>query len=409
MLPEPSSAGSQPVTWPYGANTQLPLCFSRACLAESMLEVVYLLILLAATELGFEPGSTHVRVQEEGWYMVVSLFTNLQRLWVLRGLAWRLARQGPTVEDHNGPVSTSMDSFSGWWCFFISLASCFWYCVQASQWTHDAWNCSIAATLGFINLVICGGWILILRIAGRKVESATLAVHVFHRGCGVDNQDTGEAVTCVVCLLELEQREELGRLPCGHTFHRRCIEEWLAVRAQCPMRCPGGNAGGAQPQQGFSNAVGHRHTTPAVPREPLPSADLTAAISSTALQQADTGGEERSSANDNARYLQAVQARGFQAAVRSFRQQSDQVRPEQDSVVTNSSGPLGSERSVRGQSLRQVEAHNAVVIPVFPEAEAHQEARQDFVEEEEEVSMPRLTHARRHTAPNHNFGGVVSI
>jgi len=260
----------------------LPLFFSRACLAESMFEVTYLLILLAVTELGFEAAPSQVMVREVGWYMVVSLFTNLQRLWVLRSLVWRLARQQDTATDgENGPASASIDSFSGWWCFFISLASSFFYSVQASEWMYDSWNCSIVATLGIVNFLICGGWLLILRFGGRKAESGTIAVRVFHRGCSDDDQDSGEAATCVVCLLEFEPGEELGQLPCGHTFHRSCIENWLGVREQCPMRCPG-HAIGAQSQQNLGDATNHG---PAAPALPMPDAGVASAISSAALPQ----------------------------------------------------------------------------------------------------------------------------
>jgi len=244
-------------------GSSFQLCFSRVCLAESMLELSYFLILLAVTELGFEPGPSRIRLREDGWYMVVSLFTNLQRLWVLRGLAWRLARQDPETEGQDGPTSVSMDSLSRWWCFFISLVSSFWYCVQASQWMYDIWNFTIVASLGLVNLVMSFGWIPIL-IGGRKAELGTLAAHVFHRGCAANGQDNSEAASCVVCLLEFEQGEELGRLPCGHTFHRSCIELWLAVRAQCPMRCPSGHASEVQPRQSFGDATSHRPVPDAV-------------------------------------------------------------------------------------------------------------------------------------------------
>jgi len=375
--------------------SSLQLCFSRVCLAESMLEVTYILILLAATELGFEQGQSHIRVREEGWYMVVSLFTNLQRLWVLRGLAWRLARQDPATEGQDAPASVSMDSFSSWWCFFISLASSFWYCVQASQWMYDAWHFTIVSSLALVNLVICGGWILILRFGGRKAELGTLAVHVFHRDGGVNGQDNGEAASCVVCLLEFEQGEELGRLPCGHTFHRSCIESWLAVRAQCPMRCPGGHASEAQPQQSFGDATNHRPAAPALPRNTLPDADVTSAISSAALPQ----------------------ARGLHAAVRALRRQA---RQEGESVVgsspsASSRGNLSREQRAQGQQRRHLEANSgengvpdAVVMPDMVEEEMHlEEAEDDSVGEE--VSMPQLTRPGLRAAPNHSFGGILSM
>ena len=40
---------------------------------------------------------------------------------------------------------------------------------------------------------------------------------------------------CAVCMCELEKGDEMGQLPCGHTFHKECIVEWLHNEASCPM------------------------------------------------------------------------------------------------------------------------------------------------------------------------------
>ena len=42
-------------------------------------------------------------------------------------------------------------------------------------------------------------------------------------------------LTCAVCLDDCEVGEEIRTLPCMHIFHSHCIEEWLAVRLDCPM------------------------------------------------------------------------------------------------------------------------------------------------------------------------------
>lgn len=40
---------------------------------------------------------------------------------------------------------------------------------------------------------------------------------------------------CSVCQLEELQRTQLCIFPCGHFFHRECIEEWLKRRMCCPL------------------------------------------------------------------------------------------------------------------------------------------------------------------------------
>lgn len=44
--------------------------------------------------------------------------------------------------------------------------------------------------------------------------------------------------TCVICLGEFNQGDEVAQLPCGHTFHEECVGKWLLRQTRCPLRCP---------------------------------------------------------------------------------------------------------------------------------------------------------------------------
>jgi hypothetical protein len=39
---------------------------------------------------------------------------------------------------------------------------------------------------------------------------------------------------CLICQFEYEQNEEIRRLPCGHCFHKSCVDVWLQQRDLCP-------------------------------------------------------------------------------------------------------------------------------------------------------------------------------
>ena len=45
----------------------------------------------------------------------------------------------------------------------------------------------------------------------------------------------GEEEKCTICISELEEREEVVQLTCGHLFHPVCVENWLLRSATCPV------------------------------------------------------------------------------------------------------------------------------------------------------------------------------
>jgi len=40
---------------------------------------------------------------------------------------------------------------------------------------------------------------------------------------------------CSICLVDYSQGMLLRRLPCGHDFHRRCVDKWLRRNKRCPL------------------------------------------------------------------------------------------------------------------------------------------------------------------------------
>jgi len=45
----------------------------------------------------------------------------------------------------------------------------------------------------------------------------------------------GDRTTCVVCMADFEEGEELRVLPCSHEFHTQCVDRWLKVKRDCPL------------------------------------------------------------------------------------------------------------------------------------------------------------------------------
>lgn len=47
--------------------------------------------------------------------------------------------------------------------------------------------------------------------------------------------DGSQETSCAVCLSEFDDDDVLRRLPCGHNFHRACIDKWLKRNKVCPL------------------------------------------------------------------------------------------------------------------------------------------------------------------------------
>lgn len=40
---------------------------------------------------------------------------------------------------------------------------------------------------------------------------------------------------CCICLARYVDNDELRLLPCGHFFHKDCVDKWLKINALCPL------------------------------------------------------------------------------------------------------------------------------------------------------------------------------
>ena len=40
---------------------------------------------------------------------------------------------------------------------------------------------------------------------------------------------------CIICLSDFEIGEKVSSLPCCHTFHTKCLDEWIIKKQSCPI------------------------------------------------------------------------------------------------------------------------------------------------------------------------------
>jgi hypothetical protein len=77
---------------------------------------------------------------------------------------------------------------------------------------------------------------------GMAVGTTTKAVGADQQGerwrrCGGhDHSASSSAGYCCVCISACRDGDDIRRLPCGHAFHRDCVDRWLArCRRTCPL------------------------------------------------------------------------------------------------------------------------------------------------------------------------------
>ena len=60
-----------------------------------------------------------------------------------------------------------------------------------------------------------------------------LPTHAYQRRTGT--AASAENTSCVVCMADFADGEQVRTLPCFHQFHTPCIDEWLARTPKCPV------------------------------------------------------------------------------------------------------------------------------------------------------------------------------
>ncbi|PAA56154.1 hypothetical protein BOX15_Mlig004706g1 [Macrostomum lignano] len=69
-----------------------------------------------------------------------------------------------------------------------------------------------------------------VRIAKRMGLIGHLPIR--HYSCEEDDKDNNPE--CVICMVEYAEGDPLRCLPCGHGYHRACIDDWLMRSCACP-------------------------------------------------------------------------------------------------------------------------------------------------------------------------------
>ncbi|XP_047071230.1 E3 ubiquitin ligase BIG BROTHER-related-like [Lolium rigidum] len=96
---------------------------------------------------------------------------------------------------------------------------------------QDAWEDVDPDEYSYEELVALGE---VVGTESRGVSADTLASLPSVTYQAQDKQDSNME-QCVICRVEFEEGESLIALPCKHSYHSECINQWLQLNKVCPM------------------------------------------------------------------------------------------------------------------------------------------------------------------------------
>ncbi|KAL1197696.1 E3 ubiquitin ligase BIG BROTHER-related [Cardamine amara subsp. amara] len=97
--------------------------------------------------------------------------------------------------------------------------------------SQDAWDEMDPDELSYEELLALGE---IVGTESRGLSADTLASLPSKRYKDGDNQN-GTNESCVICRLDYEDDDDLILLPCKHSYHSECINNWLKINKVCPV------------------------------------------------------------------------------------------------------------------------------------------------------------------------------
>lgn len=178
----------------------------------------------------------------------------------------------------NRPIASAAIQFEK----FLKIVTFVWFIV-GQAWLYSSSTCSSTAStlyiyclvliiivyvslalplLVLLGLCLCLPCVLILlRFVGDRNAGASdtdinrLPTRSFNSADSMGAVENGDRPSCVVCMNDFENGDELRVLPCKHEFHLQCVDRWLKVKKECPL-CRGDISGNPpNPRNGSEQQV----------------------------------------------------------------------------------------------------------------------------------------------------------
>lgn len=133
----------------------------------------------------------------------------------------------------------------------VALMQYGWFVLGMVWWMHTE-SCPFCPGIGKLTLAImllsagrAAAALIIFRAlfspqdnvaeATPKVQAATMDQITELPVVRFDAATAEPGACCSICLSEFSDGALLRKLPCGHAFHRRCVDKWLQRNKRCPL------------------------------------------------------------------------------------------------------------------------------------------------------------------------------
>lgn len=184
------------------------------------------------------------------WLMVHSILQLLQvpiRIVFLTRLR-EAERSGSSIDE----CVTSLTASPAWrTCKAVSFVTFAWI-VLGVVWVMNAGECGLCPDIYRVVLAVmlqalarfAVAWVCSRTLIWQaelapeqtsKVEAADPAAIKALSTVSFSEHLSETNTSCAVCLSDFVDREKLRRLPCGHLFHKCCVDQWLRRNKKCPL------------------------------------------------------------------------------------------------------------------------------------------------------------------------------
>lgn len=184
------------------------------------------------------------------WWLLVNCLMQLVQV-PLRLVFWASVRAAEVERESIPGRIAQLASTQAWRVSkVVSLLTYFWM-ILGVVWAMNSGACKTCPNL--ITTVVtvlatsaarvfCAfvGFRLYFPQAARDAEAPQMVAATAEQICGLDtvtyqSDESGESMSCAVCLSEFCDGEALRKLPCNHMFHVDCCDQWLGRSKRCPL------------------------------------------------------------------------------------------------------------------------------------------------------------------------------